>query len=114
MNKTGTALTPSSGYDSVWCCSFTLTAEVTLNPNLQDRLKEVVYIQFHEPGGTISLSDRSGRNLPIGLLETDNKLIVGHDQEMRHSIVHLIEIFTGYTFKLTRVDDHLITYMRWS
>ncbi len=80
--------------------------------NMQKLLKEVTIVTFFQNGGTVSLSDADGQNLPIGLLGTDNKLIVGTDPATQHSIVHLIELFTGHHFVVTRRETGIVVYTR--
>lgn len=80
--------------------------------SMQKRLREVTIVAFYDNGGTVTLSDADGQNLPIGLLGTDNKLIVGTDPTTRHSIVHLIELFTGHQFEVTRQEAGIIVYTR--
>lgn len=79
---------------------------------MQKRLQGVTIVTFYENGGTVTLSDADGQNLPIGLLGTDNKLIVGTDPATQHSIVHLIELFTGHHFVVTRQEAGIVVYTR--
>lgn len=80
--------------------------------NMQKQLQEVTIVTFYENGGTVTLGDADGQNLPIGLVGTDNKLIVGTDPTTHRSIVHLIELFTGHPFVVTRQEAGIVVYSR--